>query len=370
MLNNTLIQIALALLFVFLVMAAVVSLVQQFIVQGFRLRARNLRGSITKLLSDDVYTDQIAKRFYRHPMTMALSGGRSEPTELDEDTFVLALASAVQPAWSTGDAVESLPASVNALKDGPLRQRLMLVMPPAGANREVITNNVKAWFRSTTNKMSERFKADCIALSYGVAVVATLLLNVSAIEIVNRLRSDDQMRAAFASVAPDLATRVYAASSSPEAAAASPPTVANAVAGSNTAPTSATEAQMPALDVQQAGQMWTVFQCAKGRSDIPVGWGWMADVVSRIDAKQERNDPCNDAIESAASDPALQQRLVKFQDRLPQAVAGAAKQEHLYGPTFERNGVWEVLLGWLITIVAAAQGAPFWFNALRKVAGR
>ena len=41
-----------------------------------------------------------------------------------------------------------------------------------------------------------------------------------------------------------------------------------------------------------------------------------------------------------------------------------------YGPDFKTEAAWKILLGWLITIVAAAQGAPFWFSAIRRVAGR
>lgn len=369
MLNNTLVQIALALLFVFLAMSAIVSMVQQFIVQGMRMRARTLRGCITKLLSDDVYKDQIVNRFYRHPMTMALSGGRSEPTQIEGDTFVLALASAVQPSWSTGDSVESLPASVSAMKDGPLKQRLALIMPPAGANRDLICNNVKAWFGSAEQKMSERYKADNMALSYGVALFATVFLNVSAVEIVNRLRSDDQFRAAFASAVPELAGHVYALSGSAEAAASAP---TNAALVSSETGGESSQPAAPRLSLQQTGTMYTIFRCTESRIDLPVGWPWMADVVSRLNkvSGPQQQDPCREAMDAAEQDGMLKVQLSEFQQRVPRTVAGAAKSGPLYGASFDRNGILEVLLGWLITMVAAAQGAPFWFNAIRKIVGR
>ena len=52
------------------------------------------------------------------------------------------------------------------------------------------------------------------------------------------------------------------------------------------------------------------------------------------------------------------------------AAVTAAMNTAQYGPDFKTEAAWKILLGWLITIVAAAQGAPFWFSAIRRVAGR
>ena len=40
------------------------------------------------------------------------------------------------------------------------------------------------------------------------------------------------------------------------------------------------------------------------------------------------------------------------------------------GPAFRLEPAWKTLLGWLVTVVASARGAPFWFNAIRRIAGR
>jgi predicted component of type VI protein secretion system len=374
MLDSPIFQIALALLFVFLVMAGIVSIVQQFVVEGLRLRARTLRNAIVKLLSDATYKDKIAKRFFRHPMTASLSGGRAQVTCIEPDTFVVALASAVQPEWSTGDAVESLPASVAAMKDGALKERLQLVLPPSGANRAQIEASVKAWYNTATQKMSERFKADCVALSWGVAVIATILLNVSAIEIATRLRADDQLRVAFAALAPELAPAVYERSEAVQAALRAESAEAAAQPdGTQTATANAAAS----LNARDAGALLTIFECAKGQSDMPVGWPWMASVVEKLGVESGR-EACADARQAVEGNAALAARLAEFEQRVPAAAASASDEsaqdevevQPLYGPTFERNGVLEVLLGWLITIVAAAQGAPFWFNAIRRIAGR
>lgn len=375
MLDSPLFQMALALLLVFLVMAAIVSLIQQFIVEGFRMRARNLRRSITKMLSDKTYKDEIAKRFYRHPMTAALSGGRAEVTFMEPDTFITALASAVQPNWSNGDAILALPASVSALKDGELKQRLQLVLPPPGATREEISNAVRAWFDTSAQKMQERFKADCVALSWGIAAVVTIGLNVSAIEIGRRLQDNDNLRSALASVTPELVQSsavASLASTSGDAQADTQP--GGAITG---------------LNPNEVATLLTVVRCATGDSDIPVGWDWMAALVQNVQERSalESNNACSHARHLVQGNEVLEERLAMLEARAPQValtsgetsiqpIAGAQpttaveQAQPMYGPTFERNGVWEALLGWLIVIVAAAQGAPFWFNAIRRIVGR
>ncbi len=377
MLNSPLFQLALALLLVFLVMAAIVSLIQQFVVEGFRMRARNLRRSIFKLLSDSTYKDEIAKRFYRHPMTAALSGGRAEVTYMEPDTFITALASAVQPNWSSGDAILALPASVAALKDGELKQRLQLILPPPGATRDEIAAAVRAWFDSSAQKMQERFKADCVALSWGIAAVVTIGLNVSAIEIGRRLQDNDNLRSALASVTPELVQSSAVASLA----------LTSGDSQADTQPGAA----ITGLNPDEVVTLLTVVRCATGDSDIPVGWDWMAAAIQSVSerASANSNNACADAQQRVGDNPVLQQRLAVLEARAPQVslvgeadaaepgqdegsqrATPTAEATAFYGPTFERNGVWETLLGWLIVIVAAAQGAPFWFNAIRRIVGR
>lgn len=367
MLNNPIFQIALALLFVFLIMSAIVSVAQHLVIEAFRWRSRSLRASIRSLLRDDVYKDEIVKRFFRHPMTASLTGDRSMVTKIEAATFVVALSTAVQPAWSTGDPIESLPASVAALKEGGLKQRLGLVLPPAGADRAEIERRVSAWFATAETKMSEKFKADTTALSWALALGATLLFNVSAIEIVQRLRSDGELRTAFASVVPSMAPAVYDKTQGLVG-------IAEAQAGG---PLTAVTDTGVAINPSDVGALLTVFECVKGNSDLPVGWPWMVDVVKRFRGEGIGADPCANAVQSVG-DYQLRANLLEIQKRAPASFSAAgtdvslsnADREPQYGPTFRRDGPLEVLLGWLITMAAAAQGAPFWFNALRKLTGR
>jgi len=357
MFNSLLFQIALCVLLVFLIMSAMVSVVQDIIIQGFRLRAYNLRRSIVSLLTDDTYQLEIADRFYRHPMTMAMSGGHAHTEQMEPMTFVTALSTAVQPAWSTGDPIDTLPASVAALKDGDLKKRLQLILPPPGSPREAIIASVSAWFSTAEAKMTERFKFDAIVLSYATATALTLLFNVSTLHVAQSFKSNAQLTQTIASITPGLATSIDQNTTS--------------LTGAITA-TAPPQAQVAAQGLKDSVRLASVLACVKGDSDLPIGWPWMAQLVelarARVDAATHQT-ACQRAVEAADGDPALQASLELVGSRA-QVIAAGSPAAHHYGPDFTTDGVWQILIGWMITIVAAAQGAPFWFNAIRKVAGK
>jgi hypothetical protein len=361
----------LVLLFVFVTMSALVSAIQELIVQIFRLRSRNLRNGITELLSDKHYKDEIAKRFYRHPMISSLGKAGSSLTSIESSAFLHALASAIQPSWSKEDAVAALPNSVVALADGELKNRLALVVPPPSnePDRDLIEKSVDAWFQTSINKISQRYKADAIALSYIVAASLTVFFNVSPIEIGQRLMQDNSLRTTFASTIPELSTLVFnSGQGMPISTPADPTAAAQAAAGPS---------PLTSTDVQT---MLAIFQCSRNEISFPVGWPWMGDAlnslarsdVASIVQLPSEQDACAAAVQRASNSPTLQTQLAAMgkapvKAATPQAAQASFRQ---YGPSFATDSPLLILAGWLVMTFAAAQGAPFWFDALRRVLTR
>jgi hypothetical protein len=455
MFNSPLFQVALCVLLVFLIMSAIVSVLQQIVIQFFRLKSWTLKRTVRGLISDDVYKLEIAKRFYSHPLTTSVSGGEPHATTMDAMTFVTALATAVQPRWAVGDPIATLPASVAALKDGGLKTRLSLILPPSGASREEVIQAVTAWFNSAEGKMTEGFTAGLAGLSYGIATAVTLLFNVSTVHIAENFHSNAQLTAALAAITPTLAANIDQRTTALNSAiAATPPD------------------QLPSQQtLQTAGadvtNLETLVACARLNNELPIGWPWMAELVkqsaSMFSPKDTTPDTCGQAFAAADASPELKPHVELIEKAAPKSVAvsmakaakdppahksassshrstagasaskadatskdgsasaksapvaaaaaadtpstaaadpaaqgpatataaptavatppvavAAAKAAAVdaaintaqYGPDFRYEAAWKILLGWLITIVAAAQGAPFWFSAIRRVAGR
>lgn len=374
--GGPLFEIVLVLFFVFLTMSAIVSAVQELTIKGLQWRSRNLRNGIRGMLGGDVhYKDDIAKRFFRSPLIASLGGSKTRVTYIDPDTFVTALATAVQPKWSTQDPVLALPSSVAALKDGELKQRLSLVLPPPPAGevdpdryRTLISDSVKAWFDSSGRKMSERYKADATALSYMLAAGLTVLFNVSPIEIVTRLQSDDTLRTAFAAVVPELSTTLFNTGEGIPISLAGAATEDLTAGGDPGAPQT--------LSPAGAQTMLALYQCSSKQISLPVGWPWMATLTERFRQSDvatfvrlpSDQEACRAVMEQAADAPELQDRLASLAGGI--APVGAMEPERKFGPSFATDNPALILLGWTIMILAAAQGAPFWFEILRKMIHR
>jgi hypothetical protein len=344
--GGPLVQIVLVLLFVFVTMSAIVSSAQELIFQVFGWRTRNLRRTIERMLTDDTYGKEIGRRVYRHPLLNGAGGARKQLTHIEPDTFAIAVATAVQPDYSTGDPIAELPESVEALREGQLKHRLSLIIPQPKEgedHREAIRTALTAWFDSSIRKSQETYKADAKALAYVIAAAATVTLNVSPIEISQRMMNDEALRTSVGSLMPQITPLLSspAASGSPTEALASlgDPAVANVLA---------------------------VLQCSESQSSLPIGWPWMANA---LDAIGKKNRPAGESA-LALEQTSCQQAADKVSTAGVRELVQTKSFEREFGPNFKTDPPLMILIGWLITVLAAAQGAPFWFNLIQKLVKR
>lgn len=418
MIGGPLFEIVLVLFFVFLTLSGVVSLIQELITQLFHMKAGNLHKCIHELLSDSHYKNRIAKRFFDHPMVTSLGGRWRRPTWISDDVFAVAFATSIQPEWSRADPIEALPASIDALQDGELKERLRHALPQArpGAKREDSLAAIKAWFATAAARMTDRYKADSRARLYIISAIVTVLFNVSPIEVVKRLQSDDTLRTAFASAVPELTTLLFnsgqglpfssAQNDEPEVVVRPAITPAAPVAAPSPGASPASPASPPAnvtapaaIDLAAANtkklelqRMLALFHCSQAELNLPFGWPWMGDVskdfraspASGLLAFDGQQASCQRSLAEAGASPDLVNKLSLIGgDRLAsqaraasaamdkgQAMPAARAFEKQYGPSFDRDPPWIILVGWAIAIFAGAQGAPFWFNLLKKVVER
>jgi len=368
--GGALFEVVLVVLFVFVTMSAIVSSAQELLFQTLGWRSRKLRKTVEKMLSDSEYEEEISRRIYRHPLITGEEGSRKHITFIEPSSFALALAHAVQPANSNAEPLEDLPNSIEALRDGELKRRLQMMLPPASSTfkREDIEKAVSAWFDTAARKTGEGYKADAKAASYVIAAVATVALNVSPIEITQRLLADDALRTTFASAVPDLAPMLYNPGEG----------VPVATQASNTQALEG-QAQQAEADASQMRpedleRMLSLYKCAESRLSLPVGWAWMADAATAAEARgvntviggKSEAEACKQAITDAATsgNAALTASLSK----LNLNAQTSFKRE--YGPSFENDHPVLIFGGWIIMMIAAGQGAPFWFNLLQRFVRR
>jgi hypothetical protein len=187
--------------------------------------------------------------------------------------------------------------------------------------------------------------------------------------------SDEQLRVSFAAAVPELTDVAFRTES----------TVSSALLGLD-GTAQATEAAAPTLPGASGNRlglsgsdlelMKSIFRCRESDMGLPIGWPWMGPAVDSLEKTSvaaivggsPQGGECNVAPQTTAANPELEKRLAAFESLLgPESKTAMGKQ---YGPDFQTDNPGIILLGWLLTTLAASMGAPFWFQLIRKLIGR
>ena len=101
MFGSTILDVAVAIVFIYLLVSLVVSAINELIAAVLKSRAKNLVQGIQALLQDPSQAGWVA-RLYEHPLIESLSPPNSKPSYIPSRTFALALLDLIAPATIDG----------------------------------------------------------------------------------------------------------------------------------------------------------------------------------------------------------------------------------------------------------------------------
>lgn len=311
--GSIILDVTLGLFLVFFVLSLAASALMSIIQKSIHLRARNLRTEIGRMLGDD---RKVVDRFFAHPVITPATNG--QPTDsIDAEEFITALARAILPKGAKGDPVANLPASIAALPDGPLKERLSLIVSDEFASRDQTIANLKIWFEKSMRGVSQAYTRLVHGVMYVIAAILVIGLNVNAVTIAETLYSDAGLRQTLAASAKDVADQDREGALSPDT-------------------------QLQALE------------CVRAFGGFPIGWSGFERLLNM----EPTNPGACEAFLGKEGSQALKDAA------RPKTIQSFADVGSLL------RDLPVLLLGWLITIIAVAQGAPFWFDLLRAATGR
>lgn len=324
-----LLQVVIGLIFVYLLMSMLCSGINELLAQKFSRRGNFLKLGLHNVLSDR----WMYLRLVNHPLIATLyreqAGKRlRHPSYIPSGNFALALIEVVRlkakqlgvdvapdkkGRWSVPDlkkaasACESYGYYVGTAL-GPL-------LDGANGNFDRAMANIEGWYDSSMDRVSGWYKRRTQLVLMGVALFATVLLNVDSIEIARALSRSDSLRQAMESAA----TRAV---ESKQIAG-----VALVQGTDDAAPTQenlqALVAQMQALEAQ----------------GLPIGFSCLSPAPTK--------DPAAAPTQSNAA-------------IFGQCWANTVAQL--------KSGSWMTkLIGWALTVLAVTLGAPFWFDLLNRI---
>jgi hypothetical protein len=317
------IDLAIGLIFLFLVFSLLVSGANEILAEALGYRSRQLWRTIRQMLDggenhpvkgaivedhrpeisptttgEEGDTPSWAVALYQHPLISQLEKSvRSEHSRLSQipsSTFSQAMIDLLVPAEGE-TSVDQVEAAVRALPNTlPFRGPLLAIARQAGGDVDHLRKEIGDWFDGRMEALSATYKRHVKWVMLVFGLVVAFSMNVNAVEAARTLYRDQPLREAIVQKAIDLSNQCGA-----PAGTSLSPQLAPATANSQASVSECVGEQVSNAD---------------SSLKLPAGWtGWDKDAIG--------------------------------------------------------SGSWAFLLrilGWLAAAVALSQGAPFWFDLLRR----
>jgi hypothetical protein len=178
------------LIFVYLLMSIIVTAVNELVASALNLRGKDLRAGLFSL----VQNPSVAARLLDHPLVRSLRKGNRLPSYIPPGMLSLALLDTVTSGQAGGDLVARLKASVQG--NTPLERVLRLILEDARDDIEKVKQAVAAWFDDAMDRVSGWYRRRMQWMSLGLALIATVALNVDSLALASQLWREPALRSA------------------------------------------------------------------------------------------------------------------------------------------------------------------------------
>jgi len=206
-------DLAIGIIFIFLLLSLICSALNELLEAWLKNRAANLEKGIRELLSDPDGT-AMAEKLYNHPLVFALfrgkyaPGSKKLPSYIPSRNFALALMDIVLPASQTSEPAQSLQPLRTAVGDLPnekLKEALLTLLNAAGGNIDKVRQNIEDWYNSSMDRVAgwykRRVQIIILFLGFGIAIFT----NADTIAIFKSLTTDAPLRNSLVAAAEEYA---------------------------------------------------------------------------------------------------------------------------------------------------------------------
>jgi hypothetical protein len=200
---NAALDIAIALVLMYLVLSLIGTVINEFIATALKLRATTLQSAIAQIIDHKTLRDD----FYNHGLIDgtkdAINGDHA--SYLAGDTFASALLSSLDPTKPI-PAFGDIKTAVEAMPDCNIRDVLLAQLVAANGKLENLRNGVAHYFDNTMDRVSGLYKRylKWISLLVGLLIVGGL--NADSVAVGRALWNDSSLRDQMVQQAKQFAT--------------------------------------------------------------------------------------------------------------------------------------------------------------------
>ena len=182
MFGSTILDAAIAMVFIYLLTSLIVSAANELIASVLKLRAKNLFYGIKQLLQEGDKS-ALASTLYQHPLISGLAKKGGKPSYIPSRTFALAFLDVIAPGGAnaprTKDEVQS---AINNLP-APLNKALTTLFDEAGHDVEQFKTQLEIWFNNTMERVSGWYKRRTQWIQLVFAMGFAVCLNIDSVHV-------------------------------------------------------------------------------------------------------------------------------------------------------------------------------------------
>lgn len=191
MLNSTVLEVAIGLIFCFASISLIASSINEALASALKLRARTLLSGVKLLLNDPNFTG-LAQAIYNHALINPESAGdakkprdlTTKPSYIPSRQFAVAFIDVLQTAPAEARLFETTLLSV---KDTQLRLMLQGMYQRAAGDIEKMYTELAAWFDNGMERVAGRYKRRAQLISFIIALSLAALFNVDSFRVFQTL---------------------------------------------------------------------------------------------------------------------------------------------------------------------------------------
>ncbi|MBI5033661.1 MAG: hypothetical protein HZB51_24345 [Chloroflexi bacterium] len=343
MLGSTVLEVAIGMVFVFLLTSLVCSGISDRISDVLNWRAKHLENGIRELLMGG--DQKLLNQLYNNQVIQSLSTLRAEklgktpampkvnpdgtlnpkdptdtpdcfPINIPKRTFVLAVFNALVPDSTGQTTIGGLRTSIENMPDNAMKKELLTLVTGADSTIEQARQNIEQWFNAAEERMTQMYKTNMWKVSLVIGAIVAIIFNIDSAAVASTLWRDPTLRSAVVAQATEYANKE----------------------------------QLPDNASSKA------LEQIKGLN-LPLGWGGLKEGANNYGQCVQSNflflAGCYGPVDWVSWEPS------------PSAVDSGVPVAFPWFTSF-----FVKLIGWALTAFAGAQGAPFWFDILKKLTDR
>jgi hypothetical protein len=209
MFGSEMLDVAIGMIFTYLLLGLICSVLNEFIERSLKNRAGDLEKGLRELLNDPDGSN-LVKKVYDHGMISSLFKGNYDPKARDKTNlpsyipsrnFALAILGLLVPDSSATDSIAGFREAVGKIENARVKNALSAMLQAAAGDVNKFRENIESWFNSTMDRVSGWYKRRSQLIVFVLGFLAAGAMNVNSISIANDLWVHKAQRDALVSSA-------------------------------------------------------------------------------------------------------------------------------------------------------------------------